>query len=86
MIAPDAYTLPFKPEFNAPLGAVLVCLGMRGWRFRDPQTGADVVFRDREANSYARHTGGMEGTRWVVSSVQPSSTSEAGFDVTLEAE
>lgn len=84
-IAPEAYRLPFRAGFTAPVGAVLECLGMQGWRYRDPHTGADTIFKDLQANSYARHTGGMVGTFWTVVDVQPAALKEDGSLVTLEA-
>jgi hypothetical protein len=39
---------------------------MAKWLYRSPHTGQVTTFFDRQANSYARDTGGMKGTRWVV--------------------
>ena len=71
-VAPGAYQLPFKSGFDAPIGATLECLGMQGWRYRDPDTGTDRIFKDHQVNSYARHAGGLVGTFWIVVDVQPS--------------
>ena len=58
---------------------------MRGWLYRDPQTGAERIFKDSQANSYARHGGGMVGTLWTVIDVQPVVSGMDGCTVTLEA-
>lgn len=80
-----AYVLPFPAKFTAPVGTVLECRGTFGWRFHDPKTGLDVTMSDQQGNSYARFTGGMEGSLWTVVSVVPIEGNRWGAKlVTLE--
>lgn len=79
------FALPFPAKFTAPVGTVLECRGTFGWRYRDPQTGLDVTVSDNQPNSYARLTGGMEGTSWTVVSIVPIEGDKWGAKlVTLE--
>ena len=65
-MAPVMYTLPFSHKFDAPVGAIIEYVGMAKWLYRSPHTGQVTTYFDRQANSYARDTGGMKGTRWAV--------------------
>lgn len=76
------YTLPFWKIFDAPISATIEYVGMAKWLYRSPGTNEVKTFSDHQANSYARDTGGMKGTKWTVSKVE--ATSFGDFLVTID--
>ena len=63
------YVLPFAGTFDVPIGAVIEYIGLSKWLYHSPSTGRVTAYFDRQANSYARDTGGMKGTLWTVVAV-----------------
>jgi hypothetical protein len=81
---PIMYTLAFSRAFAAPVGTTIEYVGMAKWLYRSQDTDEVTAFHDRQANSYARDTGGMKGTRWTVVKVVEEASGE--FLVTIDPE